>query len=512
MREAVSKSTGERAACKVIDKSKLPNPKMLENEVRIMKRIRHENIVKLYDEFETETNLFLVMEPCSGGELFDRIIEKGWYSEKEAREVIRAVVKAVQFLHENGIMHRDLKPENVLFSDKADDAEVKLADFGFSTAIEDASESTMDCGTVEYVAPEILCRQQCTIASDLWSIGVILYILLCGFHPFYDEDRSQFIRLIVQAKYSFPDPEWTSISPEAKDLIGKLLVVDPAGRLTAEEVLKHPWIASVDVAPDKPLPVDNMREYASRRLRTRRNRRYFERLAPLVRNTFGDDNTDAYEDFMRATKYDHYIDSAISAAIFGVDDEKLDQSLSAPPDATDVDATIIEQAAEFLDAFSSSSENDLLESISGKVFPDDENARERLVEALQSTLIKSTFSNPTMSPSPSRQASDAVIRSSSTVSATESTTTVATVTPSPSFDNSTDVGGVAAANALDDLVAAGADAREDDESSEYEYETDDDDDDDDDASSTSGNDDDDDDEEESSAVDLSVIDAATKGA
>ena len=182
------------------------------------------------------------MELVTGGELFDRIVEKGSYSERDAAYVIMKITSAVKYLHDRGIVHRDLKPENLLYATESLESEIKLADFGLSTLVSEEDMLRTACGTPGYVAPEVLKNKGYTKAVDMWSIGVIMYILLCGFPPFYEENTAQLFEQIMAGRYDFPDPYWTNISPSAKELIQKLLVVDAEGRYTADQVLAHPWI------------------------------------------------------------------------------------------------------------------------------------------------------------------------------------------------------------------------------------------------------------------------------
>jgi calcium/calmodulin-dependent protein kinase I len=242
---AISKASGEKCAVKIIDKKEASNEqdheRRLRTEVDILKRVKHENIVCLKDMFESSDKLYLVMELVTGGELFDKIVEKGSYSEKEASAIVQKILSAVQYLHTCGIAHRDLKPENLLLKSE-DDTEVMLSDFGLSKIVgEDAMMQTA-CGTPYYVAPEVLSATGYGQEVDCWSVGVITYLLLCGFPPFYGESLPEVFEQIMKADYDFPEPYWNEISTDAKDFISKLLVVDPKDRYTASQALKHPWI------------------------------------------------------------------------------------------------------------------------------------------------------------------------------------------------------------------------------------------------------------------------------
>jgi len=213
----------------------------LKTEVEILKKVNHPNIVGLKDMFESDTELCLVMELVTGGELFDKIVEKGQYTEKEASIIVKKLLQAVEYLHNNNIAHRDLKPENLLLK-SVNDTEVMLSDFGLSKIVGQESMMETACGTPYYVAPEVLNASGYDKEVDLWSVGVITYLLLCGFPPFYGDTLPAVFEQIMKAEFDFPDPYWTDISVEAKDLIKKLLVVDSKHRLTATQALKHTWI------------------------------------------------------------------------------------------------------------------------------------------------------------------------------------------------------------------------------------------------------------------------------
>jgi len=241
---AVNKKSGEKVAIKIIDKKSAATPqdaKRLETEVAILKKINHPNIVSLKDMFETDKELSLVMELVTGGELFDKIVEKGQYTEKEASVIVKKMLEAVEYLHSVNIAHRDLKPENLLLKSN-DDTEVMISDFGLSKIVGQESMMETACGTPYYVAPEVLSATGYDKEVDLWSVGVITYLLLCGFPPFYGESLPEVFEQIMKADYDFPDPYWTDISQEAKDLISKLLVPDAKKRYTSTQALKHPWV------------------------------------------------------------------------------------------------------------------------------------------------------------------------------------------------------------------------------------------------------------------------------
>jgi len=212
-----------------------------------MKKLNHKSIVQLYDIFETPNELFLVLEFVPGGELFDQIVERGSYTENDAAKLVRQILEGIDYMHKHGVVHRDLKPENLLC---ASANVIKIADFGLSKDIESGNLQT-SCGTPSYVAPEVLMGGQYDNEVDIWSIGVITYVLLCGFTPFFGDNQRQLFERILHATFDFPSPEWDDISEAAKDFVKKLLVVNPAQRLTSAQALAHPWLA--EAAPKREL-------------------------------------------------------------------------------------------------------------------------------------------------------------------------------------------------------------------------------------------------------------------
>jgi len=240
---ARDKKTGEKWAAKIINKKAAgANMDMLAREVEIMQTVSHKNVIYMREMFDTPTKLYLMMELVTGGELFDRIVNRGSYSEKDASEVVRQIVEAIEYLHGIGIVHRDLKPENLLCATEAEDSSVKIADFGLSRIISEETMLKTACGTPGYVAPEVLKGKGYDKAVDMWSVGVITYILLCGFPPFYDDNVQVLFEQIMAGSFDYPDPWWSDVSDSAKDFINKLLDVDPKKRLNAAEALNHPWI------------------------------------------------------------------------------------------------------------------------------------------------------------------------------------------------------------------------------------------------------------------------------
>jgi serine/threonine protein kinase len=209
-----------------------------------MKSISHENCIRLKDFYESKEEFILVLELVTGGELFDRIVEKEFYSEDMAAKTIKQLGNCLAYLHSNGIVHRDLKPENLLYVDDSDDAAVKITDFGLAKRIKPGTSSlTTQCGTPNYVAPEILAKKNpYGCPSDMWSAGCILYILLGGIPPFWKESTSELFSSIMKGEYDFPNEFFDQVSEEAKDVIRKLLTIDPDRRMTAEQLINDPWV------------------------------------------------------------------------------------------------------------------------------------------------------------------------------------------------------------------------------------------------------------------------------
>ncbi|CAL9057770.1 calcium-dependent protein kinase 2-like [Musa acuminata AAA Group] len=250
------KATGEKLACKTIAKRKLTNKEDIEDvrrEVQIMYHLSGQpNIVELKGAYEDKQSVHLVMELCAGGELFDRIIARGHYTERAAASLLRTIVQIVHTCHSMGVMHRDLKPENFLLLSKDEDAPLKATDFGLSVFFKQGEVFKDIVGSAYYIAPEVLKRRYGPEA-DIWSIGVMLYIFLCGVPPFWAESEQGIFNAILRGQIDFTSDPWPNISPGAKDLVRKMLNLDPKQRLTAFEVLNHPWIKEDGEAPDTPL-------------------------------------------------------------------------------------------------------------------------------------------------------------------------------------------------------------------------------------------------------------------
>ncbi|TPX35683.1 hypothetical protein SmJEL517_g01902 [Synchytrium microbalum] len=243
VKTAIERSTKNRFAIKIIDKAKCKGKEsMIETEVNILKRVRHDNIIQLYEMYEIDSKIYLVMELVTGGELFDDIVSRGKYTEGDAAKIVFKILLATDYLHSLGIAHRDLKPENLLLSDKSKNAKIMISDFGLSKIFNDDELMRTACGTPGYVAPEVLKRQGYSKEIDLWSLGVITYILLSGYPPFYDQNNVELFKQIMAGKYEFDRPWWDNVSDSAKDFIRHLLVLDPKSRYTAKQALAHPFI------------------------------------------------------------------------------------------------------------------------------------------------------------------------------------------------------------------------------------------------------------------------------
>ncbi|KAG5621382.1 hypothetical protein H5410_006600 [Solanum commersonii] len=248
---------GQEVAVKVIPKAKMSTTIAIEDvrrEVKILRALTgHENLVKFYDAYEDHENVYIVMELCEGGELLDRILLRGGkYTEDDARAVLTQILKVVAFCHLQGVVHRDLKPENFLFMSKDENAQLKAIDFGLSDFVKPDERLNDIVGSAYYVAPEVLHRSYSTEA-DVWSIGVISYILLCGSRPFWARTESGIFRAVLKADPGFEEQPWPTLSSEAKDFVKRLLNKDPRKRMTAAQALGHPWIKN---SHDVEVPLD----------------------------------------------------------------------------------------------------------------------------------------------------------------------------------------------------------------------------------------------------------------
>ncbi|XP_046141037.1 calcium/calmodulin-dependent protein kinase type II alpha chain isoform X11 [Osmia bicornis bicornis] len=245
VRRCVQKSTGHEFAAKIINTKKLTarDFQKLEREARICRKLQHQNIVRLHDSIQEENYHYLVFDLVTGGELFEDIVAREFYSEADASHCIQQILESVHHCHHNGVVHRDLKPENLLLASKAKGAVVKLADFGLAIEVQGEAQAWFGfAGTPGYLSPEVLKKEPYGKPVDIWACGVILYILLVGYPPFWDEDQHRLYAQIKAGSYDYPSPEWDTVTPEAKNLINQMLTVNPSKRITASEALKHPWI------------------------------------------------------------------------------------------------------------------------------------------------------------------------------------------------------------------------------------------------------------------------------
>ncbi|XP_015180385.1 PREDICTED: calcium/calmodulin-dependent protein kinase type II delta chain isoform X11 [Polistes dominula] len=245
VRRCVQKSSGQEFAAKIINTKKLSarDFQKLEREARICRKLQHPNIVRLHDSIQEENYHYLVFDLVTGGELFEDIVAREFYSEADASHCIQQILESVHHCHHNGVVHRDLKPENLLLASKAKGAAVKLADFGLAIEVSGESQAWYGfAGTPGYLSPEVLKKEPYGKPVDIWACGVILYILLVGYPPFWDDDQHRLYAQIKAGSYDYPSPEWDTVTPEAKNLINQMLTVNPSKRITANEALKHPWI------------------------------------------------------------------------------------------------------------------------------------------------------------------------------------------------------------------------------------------------------------------------------
>ncbi|XP_071375814.1 serine/threonine-protein kinase DCLK2 [Centroberyx affinis] len=275
VKECVERSTGKEYALKIIDKAKCSGKEhLIENEVAVLRKVKHPNIIMLIEEVDTPSELCLVMELVKGGDLFDAITSSAKYTERDASIMVYNLAGALKYLHSMNIVHRDIKPENLLVFEYPDGTKsLKLGDFGLATVVEGPLYTV--CGTPTYVAPEIISESGYGLKVDIWAAGVITYILLCGFPPFRSENNLQedlFDQILV-GRLDFPSPYWDNITDSVKELIGKMLQVNVEARYTAQDVLSHPWVTE-DAAME-----NNMKMEVTGKLKTHFN------TAPKHNNT-----------------------------------------------------------------------------------------------------------------------------------------------------------------------------------------------------------------------------------
>ncbi|XP_075067499.1 serine/threonine-protein kinase H2 [Mixophyes fleayi] len=241
------KATRQPFAIKMIETRAKEGKEVCESELNILRRVSHQNIIQLIEVFEAHDRVYMVMELATGGELFDRIIAKGSFTERDATKVLQMVLDGINYLHGLGITHRDLKPENLLYYHPGADSKILVTDFGLANSGNKGGDWSMRtiCGTPEYIAPEIILRKPYSNAVDMWALGVITYILLSGSMPFEDENRTRLYRMILKGKYSYLSDPWPNVSNLAKDFIDRLLTVDSGDRLSSSDATQHQWIKSM---------------------------------------------------------------------------------------------------------------------------------------------------------------------------------------------------------------------------------------------------------------------------
>ncbi|XP_026817306.1 calcium/calmodulin-dependent protein kinase type II alpha chain isoform X20 [Rhopalosiphum maidis] len=324
VRKCIQKHTGLEFAAKIINTKKLSarDFQKLEREARICRKLQHPNIVRLHDSIQEELFHYLVFDLVTGGELFEDIVAREFYSEADASHCIQQILESVNHCHTNGVVHRDLKPENLLLASKVKGAAVKLADFGLAIEVQGEQQAWFGfAGTPGYLSPEVLKKEPYGKPVDIWACGVILYILLVGYPPFWDEDQHRLYAQIKAGAYDYPSPEWDTVTPDAKNLINQMLTVNPAKRVTASDALKHPWICyreKVASAVHRQETVDCLKKFNARRklkgaiLTTMLATRNFSRSGrSIVTNKKGDgsqvkesteSNTTLEDDDVRARK------------------------------------------------------------------------------------------------------------------------------------------------------------------------------------------------------------------
>lgn len=270
VKEVTSRRNRTAYAAKIVTKAKLTKEDelALKDEISILKSMNHEHIIRLFDVFDENSYYYLVTELMLGGELFDRIVTKAFYNEKEARDVCKILFNAMDYCHQKDVAHRDLKPENLLLVSKTNDKNIKIADFGFAKRVTSSKCLLTQCGTPGYVAPEILHGVPYGTKADMWSLGVITYILLGGYPPFIEQNQRELFKKIKRGQYEFHAEYWGSISSDAKNLIAGMLTVDPEKRLDASQCLRAPWITGADdrlEGKDLGMNLDRFRRYNAKR-------------------------------------------------------------------------------------------------------------------------------------------------------------------------------------------------------------------------------------------------------
>lgn len=266
VRSALHKASGQTRAIKILKKSEQDEEKLF-LEVDILAKLSHPNIMQIFEFYDDSSNFYIVSEFCSGGELFDCISDKGAFSEKEASYIVKQIISAICYSHKNNIVHRDLKPENILLDDKSNSPIIKIIDWGGARYFIKNKKMSKISGTPYYIAPEVL-NETYDEKCDIWSCGVILYILLCGYPPFNGESDTEIMKAVKKGQFEFPEEEWTAISKEAKDLVKKMLTYDPKNRPNAIECLAHEWFKKFEQAVDSKITqnaIKNMKQFKTSR-------------------------------------------------------------------------------------------------------------------------------------------------------------------------------------------------------------------------------------------------------
>ncbi|KAM9337146.1 serine/threonine-protein kinase H1-like [Symphorus nematophorus] len=284
------RATHQPFAIKMMEVEAPEGREVCASELAVLQRVSHSNVIQLIEVFQFPQRVYMVLELATGGELLDRVVSRGHFTERDATQALRMVLAGVGYLHNLGITHRDLKPENLLYYHPGADSRLLVTDFGLATfgstagGLEvsgpDRSEGgdhkatdrtwslRTTCGTPEYIAPEVLLRRPYSCAVDMWALGVITYIVLSGSMPFEDDSRTRLYRSIVRGKYSFHGEPWPSVSNPAKDFIQHLLALDPAARLTADQAIHHPWVVTMAASSS----MRNLHRSISQNLRQRTSR------------------------------------------------------------------------------------------------------------------------------------------------------------------------------------------------------------------------------------------------
>lgn len=273
VKRCTRKSDKRDYAAKIVDTKKVSarDLQKLEREVRICRKLQHEHIVRMHQSFAATNRHHMVFDLVTGGELFEDIVAREFYSENDASNCIQQILESVRYCHSMAVIHRDLKPENLLLASRTGAPVVKLADFGLAVELEEGSEEFRwhgFAGTPGYLSPEVLFHYPYGKPIDLWACGVILYILLVGYPPFWDEDQNKLYAQIKNGQYDYPSPEWDSVTKEAKSLIDSLLNLDPSKRFTAADALKHPWIKNrerVAAKVHRQTTIDGLKRFNARR-------------------------------------------------------------------------------------------------------------------------------------------------------------------------------------------------------------------------------------------------------